>query len=249
MIKLFRNIRKKLLENGKLKSYLLYAVGEVFLVIIGILIAIQINKWNEGRINRNQVKDYVITLNEELKTNSSALDSRIESRLNEINSLASIVDALNNKLKDEEADSLINSLVNLGTNTFPPLSQSALNDIINSGLINNMKDLDLKYFLLNLENVIEAYDKANQEVTNYIFSAILPYYLEHSNLLNRGLEMDDIHWTKNNYIHNREAFVQNRELANIIFEYAGWQNYQKRVMEGNKIWFSELSKFIEQNYE
>lgn len=249
MIKLFNNIRKKLLENGKLKSYLLYGVGEIILVIIGILIAIQINKWNEGRIAENQIRVSVKTLNEELKANNSALDFRIETRINEINSLAFIAGALNNKLNAEEADSLINILVNLGSNTFPPLSQSALNDIINSGLINNMKDLDLKYYLLNLEKIIEAYDKANQEVTNFIFSTILPYYMEHSNLLNQELVMGDINWPEQNYIHNRDAFVQNRELSNIIVEYAGWQNYQKQIMEGNKIWFTELSKVIDQKYE
>ncbi|PKP13035.1 MAG: hypothetical protein CVU08_07500 [Bacteroidetes bacterium HGW-Bacteroidetes-3] len=47
MIKLFRNIRKKLVEQGKTANYLKYAIGEIVLVVIGILIALQINNWNE----------------------------------------------------------------------------------------------------------------------------------------------------------------------------------------------------------
>jgi hypothetical protein len=49
MIKLFRNIRKKLLKEGKTTKYFKYAIGEIVLVVIGILIALQINNWNETR--------------------------------------------------------------------------------------------------------------------------------------------------------------------------------------------------------
>jgi hypothetical protein len=49
MLKLFRNIRKNLLNEGKTSKYFKYAIGEIFLVVIGILIALQINTWNENR--------------------------------------------------------------------------------------------------------------------------------------------------------------------------------------------------------
>ena len=49
MIKLFRNIRQKLIKEGKTANYLKYAIGEIVLVVIGILIALQINNWNENR--------------------------------------------------------------------------------------------------------------------------------------------------------------------------------------------------------
>lgn len=52
MLKLFRNIRKKLLQEGKTASYIKYAIGEIFLVVIGILIALSINNWNEKRKNQ-----------------------------------------------------------------------------------------------------------------------------------------------------------------------------------------------------
>jgi hypothetical protein len=49
MIAFFRNIRKGLLGKANTQKYLLYAIGEITLVVIGILIALQINNWNEGR--------------------------------------------------------------------------------------------------------------------------------------------------------------------------------------------------------
>lgn len=54
MIKFFRKIRHKLLSEGKLKNYLAYALGEILLVMIGILLALQLNNWNEER--KEQIK-------------------------------------------------------------------------------------------------------------------------------------------------------------------------------------------------
>ena len=51
MIKLFRNIRQNLIMENKTGKYLKYAIGEIILVVIGILIALQINNWNEVRKN------------------------------------------------------------------------------------------------------------------------------------------------------------------------------------------------------
>ena len=62
MIKLFRNIRQNLLTEGKTTKYLKYAIGEIILVVIGILIALQINNWNENRKNESTESDYYCKL-------------------------------------------------------------------------------------------------------------------------------------------------------------------------------------------
>ena len=49
MIKFFRRFRRQFLSQNKLSKYMLYAVGEIVLVVIGILIALQLNNWNEER--------------------------------------------------------------------------------------------------------------------------------------------------------------------------------------------------------
>ena len=54
MIKFFRKIRQKLLIENKVGKYLLYAIGEIVLVVIGILIALSINNWNESRIQQKK---------------------------------------------------------------------------------------------------------------------------------------------------------------------------------------------------
>jgi hypothetical protein len=49
-IPLFRRIREKLIASGSITKYLLYAIGEILLVVIGILIALQVNNWNESPV-------------------------------------------------------------------------------------------------------------------------------------------------------------------------------------------------------
>ena len=75
MIKLFRNIRKSLLMENNTSKYLKYAIGEIVLVVIGILIALQINNWNQSRLNRVEEKNILANLHDEFIENKKMLDS------------------------------------------------------------------------------------------------------------------------------------------------------------------------------
>jgi uncharacterized protein (UPF0216 family) len=78
MIKFFRKIRQKLLSENKFSKYLIYAVGEIILVVIGILIALQINTWNENK-KFNAIKDNnYIQLLEDLKTDKEYIEGLIK---------------------------------------------------------------------------------------------------------------------------------------------------------------------------
>lgn len=66
MIKFFRNIRKSLLNEGKTSKYFKYAIGEIVLVVIGILIALQINNWNESRKEQRLLQTYYKQILEDL---------------------------------------------------------------------------------------------------------------------------------------------------------------------------------------
>ena len=66
MLKFFRHIRKKLIEEDNVRKYLLYAIGEILLVVIGILIALQVNNWNEERKNKQAILMIFSDIQEEL---------------------------------------------------------------------------------------------------------------------------------------------------------------------------------------
>jgi len=69
MIKFFRKIRYDLMEKNKTGKYLKYAIGEIVLVVIGILIALQINTWNEERKNNSKEQQILSQLKDEYDAN------------------------------------------------------------------------------------------------------------------------------------------------------------------------------------
>lgn len=62
MLKFFRSIRRTLLDQGKARRYIVYAVGEIFLVMLGILLALQVNNWNEKRLDRLAEKTILLEI-------------------------------------------------------------------------------------------------------------------------------------------------------------------------------------------
>lgn len=67
MLKFLRTIRKKLIEQDNIRKYLLYALGEILLVVIGILIALQVNTWNENRKIAHEEQAILTRLLEDLE--------------------------------------------------------------------------------------------------------------------------------------------------------------------------------------
>ncbi len=78
MIKLFRNIRKNLLNEGKTTKYFKYAIGEIILVVIGILIALQINNWNEARKDQKYLNVVYAQIKNDLERDKIKMDTLIK---------------------------------------------------------------------------------------------------------------------------------------------------------------------------
>ena len=78
MINIFRKLRRRLLAEHKFTRYLLYAIGEIVLVVIGILIALQINNWNQGRLNAAKEDAYLENLERDLQNQLSSIDLQLE---------------------------------------------------------------------------------------------------------------------------------------------------------------------------
>ena len=74
MIKFFRKIRQTMIKENKTTKYLLYDIGEIVLVVIGILIALQINNWNEYRKERFKEKAYLARLKEDLTFDKKVIE-------------------------------------------------------------------------------------------------------------------------------------------------------------------------------
>ena len=96
MIKFFRKIRQDLLSKGKTGKYLKYAIGEIILVVIGILLALQINTWNENRIDSKRLNLYTQSLLNDLELDKKRL---IECMVFD-STKVSIIDSLSEPVQD-----------------------------------------------------------------------------------------------------------------------------------------------------
>jgi len=74
MITLFRRFRQRLIDSGNITKYLLYATGEILLVVVGILIALQVNNWNEDRLDRGNELRLLGQLQTDLRVSSESID-------------------------------------------------------------------------------------------------------------------------------------------------------------------------------
>ena len=75
MINYFRKIRKQMADDNIPVKYMRYAIGEIILVVIGILIALQINNWNEKRLSKNSIVNYYERIHDELsRTNPDIIN-------------------------------------------------------------------------------------------------------------------------------------------------------------------------------
>jgi len=132
MIKFFRKIRQNLLSEGKTGKYFKYAIGEVVLVVIGILIALQINNWNEGQKRKALEKNMLVNLVENLEQNCDRLKSRVQSISYYRKSGAVIISAIENKLIVQDSlDSYFHAAF-MNTSSIQ-LSETGYNIIKNKG--------------------------------------------------------------------------------------------------------------------
>ncbi|MFN1835246.1 DUF6090 family protein [Balneola sp. MJW-20] len=92
MITLLRRIRQKLIDSGSVTKYLLYATGEILLVVVGILIALQVNNWNEEKRALTQLESNFQNLVEDIQSNKEQLLELKEFRTESVDGASYLID-------------------------------------------------------------------------------------------------------------------------------------------------------------
>ncbi|WP_375324522.1 DUF6090 family protein [Flagellimonas sp. GZD32] len=96
-MKFFRSIRQKLVETKRVKKYLLYALGEIFLVVIGILIALQISNWNETNKQRKEVHSALLEIKNDLLLDQQVLKDALRIKKDEYDIQEKVIAILDQK--------------------------------------------------------------------------------------------------------------------------------------------------------
>lgn len=179
MIKLFRNIRKNLLAEGKISKYLKYAIGEIVLVVIGILIALQINNWNQDRLNQLEKKDLLYKLNIEFKSNKRVLANfkiEEEKAINASIKLMRLIGVSEEELYNHNLDSLL-------FESFPSnelaFANNTVNSIVQNGRLNLFKNDSISSLLYKWNSLSEIRKVRIEKLDSWNNEQFLPFLLSY----------------------------------------------------------------------
>ena len=164
MIKFFRKIRQKLLSENRFSKYLLYALGEIILVVIGILIALQINNWNENRKIEQSGKEYLKEIYKELKIEVVNIDDILNNLSDQYDAAAYVLNDFESPNKTIQDTLRFTKhywattrlfIVERDLNTFDQLKSSGQSGLLNNDSLSNALDQFYKNFDTRILNFKE----------------------------------------------------------------------------------------------
>lgn len=235
MIKLFRNVRQRLLTENRFKKYLLYAIGEIILVVIGILIALQINNWNENNKLEDKKQGYYLQLLDDLNKDKIAARETIEKFENYLEEY----DAYKNTFYDdtltpnqvyEQISKLpvLSTRLTFNTSTIESLQNSGEIGLIPPAIRNRLIDLrrDQELTIQHAQYTDDGKNGIIQNLNPLLGSTTLPARLENQPELKSFLSID-------------------KNLKELILVYEGVHRWKSISEQESKVRLEKMIKEID----
>jgi hypothetical protein len=218
MIKFFRKIRLNLLSEGKIGKYFKYAIGEIVLVVVGILIALQLNNYNETLSQNNLEQKAIHNLKLDFEYNKSELYKSIGELKATRNACFTILNQTGNKHQETfDVDSLLQDTPSL-PQYFP--QNGFLMDLINSGNLGLISNDNLRNKLSSWLPSLETLKE--REAQSTIYNNILnQFIIKNGSWLNSDEATSDesitvLKFPKSGFEVNNNDLLQNIEFENMI---------------------------------
>jgi len=233
MIKFFRHIRQTLIMENKTSKYLKYAIGEIVLVVIGILIALQVNNWNSNRLEAKKEKKVLQNLNEEFRRNKKNIQNfsaSMDKCFNANMLLLDLCDSENQAWQVVNVDSIFN--ISFEHIDFENDPRPIFDQIMNSDKLENLSNSALKIQLSNLQVSLNWNEDNFSLLDRWNHDQLHPFLIKHSSYKNWDYTI------KSSYVKKKSRLFKDYDP---LFNSLEFEN-----MIDNKIYF--LNK-IKQNYE
>lgn len=237
MIKFFRKIRKKLIEEDNVRKYLLYAVGEIVLVVIGILIALWINNLNINHQLKKEQTTLITNLKQELNENLIQFTRRTN-RLKYLNK--KLIEVLNFSAgtpTNKPIDSLKTYTTSVFTFPAAALNNSRLSSAKSSGRFSLLSE-NITTSLTDYETLITNYSK-------FIEISSLTFQDDWSNLvirLNSLQRLHTIYYPETDLITHPEFVLDDEALSLYLKEPQTYELLHKYYVQSmvEQAWLEEL---------
>ena len=231
MLKFFRKIRQQLLQENSFQKYLLYAIGEILLVMVGILLALQINNWNENRKDRAAELIALIDLKEEFETNRDNLNNLLNYKIERTQLWKDYLEIVSDQNRSLEERGMQRPIP--GARKFE-FSHSTLNSILSSGKIDKIGNDTLKYLLATWMDKINKFNQISTLHVEFFQNRLRPYEYQFASLevyKNTGIVNPFLSKKDINKINGKA--VQNLTYQNLLLSNYNWLKLQ--VKDGETV--------------
>jgi hypothetical protein len=229
MFKFFRKIRQKLLTENKISKYLLYAVGEIILVVIGILIAINLNNANQQKTLKNSVELQLGLLRNSVYQDSISFRNLIKYSENQIKDSQRLILLMNEPLNDRSCEEFVanfNNHIEVRTNV---VDQSIYDEMVNSGAFSKIDKPKLKSQIASYYQLSKHFDE--------VIWLYVKDFREFNNLISTNGTISRHFFDKNSRISNQEqcayikSLIDNKEKKQILenYFYTGIDTYDQII--------------------
>ena len=250
-MRFFRFQKLVSLNTGK---YLRYAIGEVILVVIGILIALQVNNWNEYRKEKVEEKKILLSLHNEISNNLESLQVIIEekNKIIDVNQYIINNTGKNGKWKSTKSlDSLMN-YISLSGWIFVP-QNGVLNEIINSGKLLLIENDLIKNEIASLPQLLSLMIEEDRQYRLDLHQYFLPFLSKNYNLIELTkyrelLENYSFRMGKTNFSKSIPELLGSREFENILTIQSIWIKFSNEMSINQKNKYLEIQNLIEKEY-
>ena len=172
---LFRRIRRRFLAQNKFTRYLLYAIGEVVLVVIGILIALQVNNYNQQQQDRKQEELLLVSLHDEFIRNKAQFDSVVKVHHRSLRSAQFVMDQFPIDPVKADLDTLGYHLYYMGwVYTFNP-SRGVTNSLVNTSSFGLITNDTLRELLIGWNDVVSDYQEEEIRARDNYVNHLKPF--------------------------------------------------------------------------
>ena len=173
-----------MLTENKFSTYLIYAIGEIVLVVIGILIALSINNWNENNKNSKQESQILLQLKEEYQENLTEIDLKISMRKEMLDASSRLLAYYDNSKSWTLADSVASDFtLTFYTPTFNPVI-GVTNELLSSGKLYIIENKRLKTMLTNWTGVSSRLIEYEEDLRSHTENHYSPYFKENHSYRN-----------------------------------------------------------------
>lgn len=172
MIKFFRQIRQKLLQENRFSKYLLYAIGEIILVVIGILIALQINTWNEQQKTKEKELNYLALIKQEMTVNLRSIQLEhevLDDFLVNLNHILSLYAHPDPDLTNKQLSKILGPILSRDMDF--NFKDGTLNEIISTGNLKDITNDSIRNILASIGGNLERVRAQEATVNRYNLKA------------------------------------------------------------------------------